>query len=219
MPQLQDIQIGNALNDALQYISQGRFTSSVLNAAPVPLSVDLVRRVPFRLGEKGEVISIRRMTHRGDSWPTAFQDKSFAKAKLKYDRVLNRALDESLQAKIQASTIAELKVAVEELYTLLKAKADVVGEKSLQEGIIHIMELRKFAAQLEIKKVQEVLIFLDGYSGKTVEDLRKFMNDHSLGFGPAEHPDEKAAYRDIYIALKTQGEALGMYQQELGDNK
>ena len=46
----------------------------------MPLSVDMVRRIPFRLGERGENFSMNRLTVKGKGkWPVAFQDKRFAK--------------------------------------------------------------------------------------------------------------------------------------------
>ena len=45
----------------------------------VPLSVDEVRRIPFKLGAKGVMrFSITRLTAKGKGkWPVAFQDNRF----------------------------------------------------------------------------------------------------------------------------------------------
>lgn len=212
-PEGVDIQVGNALNVILTKLNSGRFSQSELGMTRILIPVDLVRRIPFRLGETGHVISMSRMTHYGKSWPVAFEDEKFARAKKRYDRAINRALGETQTATTQQKTIEEVKLAVDELGKQLLAVESSMNEQSFKEGIRHLADLKEYPSLFGAKKAQDALIGLDTYSGTTIEELRKFMDKYKLGFAPTDRPEEREAYRAIYTALHQQGEALAIFEK------
>lgn len=202
-PNAYDISIGNALNDLMGFVSQGKFTPSELRSTSILLPADVVRRLPFKLGEEGAVISLPRMKHEGiGAWPVAYQDKKYTRVRETYDRAIKHALDEQYEGRISQKTMIELDQAVGSISRQLELDTFVKNESALYNPAIkHLRELEKSATQLKSHKIERVTSDLDAYMGTTVDELRKFMNDHKLSFAIAERPEEVAAYREIYALL------------------
>ncbi len=212
-PEGADILAGNALNIIMTKLNSGRFNQTELGMTRVMIPVDIVRRIPFSVGETGHKISMSRMMHYGKSWPIAFEDEKFTSGKKRYDRAINHALSETQKSAIQQKTIKEVELAVEELNTVLLSLENAMNEKSFKEALYHLADLKLYPGLFGSQKPQEALIALDTYSGTTVEELRKFMDKYSLRFAPAERPGEREAYRAIYTALHMQGEALAIFEK------
>ncbi len=78
-PEARDVLSGDALSAAMEQLMDPQISESSCRYAEVPLPVDMIRRIPFRLGERGENFSMNRLTIKGKGkWPVAFQDKRFA---------------------------------------------------------------------------------------------------------------------------------------------
>ena len=203
-PNLSDFRKGDTHNALL--VKLRTFTPSEIGPNGVVLSANLVRQIPFKLNEKALVISIPRMMHRNNSWPPEFQDVRFATWKTAYDRAMNAALDEFVEINIQQRSVAKLRDAIDDLKRELEKSQD--KGKGYFEALNHLDDLKKYSMMLEYKKAQDVLVDLDSYSGTTVAELLKFMDDHNVQFDVAERPQEMRAYREIYDALDKQRSLL-----------
>ncbi len=74
-PEDLDLMKGNALNVVLEQLNDPKISESSYRSAEVPLPVDLVRHIPFKLGEKNEKFSMSRLSLQGKGkLPPAFQD-------------------------------------------------------------------------------------------------------------------------------------------------
>jgi hypothetical protein len=202
-PEARDVDTGAALNAILKQINDPRISDSFSRAAAVPISVDEVRRIPFKLGEKGvKSFSMQRLTAKGRSrWPVAFQDPKFDHARQRFERALDNALEQQIEGKMQLSAIEAVDQAVEILYEELKK---VVGESSDRlylEGKNHLDELKSVVTMLKTHQIELALADLDHYAGTTVSDLKVFMRTHNLQFAAARNQEERALYPELYTKL------------------
>jgi hypothetical protein len=207
-PQGRDVMSGDALTAAMGQLMDPQISESSFRSSEVLLPVDMIRRIPFRLGDRGENFSMNRFTIKGKGkWPVAFQDKRFARELKEFETAVDEALEEAIEGKAQMSKIARIQSAVEALARKLEKEIDPdTDQRALNEAGLRLKDLRKTARQFETQGVQEALGEIDKYSGTTVNDLRLFMRKYNLTFGSAETPDERKLYPELYEAIQIQRE-------------
>jgi hypothetical protein len=99
-PEARDVLSGDALTAAMNELMDPQISESSYRGAEVPLSVDMIRRIPFRLGDRGENFSMNRLTLKGKGkWPVAFQDKRFASELKEFEAAVDAALEEAVDGK------------------------------------------------------------------------------------------------------------------------
>jgi hypothetical protein len=207
-PEARDVLSGDALTAIMDQLMDPQISDSSFRYAQIPLSVDMIRRIPFRLGERGENFSMNRLTIKGKGkWPVAFQDKRFASELKEFETAVDAALDEAVEGKAQMSKITRIQQAVEQLARKLEQVIDPeTDQRANSEAALRLKDLRGTARLLETHGVQQALGEIDKYSGTTVNDLRIFMRKYNLTFGRAENPDERKLYPELYEALQLQRE-------------
>jgi hypothetical protein len=207
-PEARDVLTGDALSTVMDQLMDPKVSESSFRFAEVPLSVDIVRRIPFRLGESAETFSMNRLTLKGKGkWPVAFQDPAFAKEVRWFEKKVDAALDEAVEGRARLSSIKEIQVAVEELARKLDQTVDAKDDQqAYAEAAWRLSELRKTARLFETQKVQQAIGEIDKYAGTTVNDLRLFMRKYNLRFGRADTPDERLLYPELYETLRKQRE-------------
>ena len=179
---------GDALTAGMNELIDPQISESSYRGAEVPLSVDMIRRIPFRLGDRGENFSMNRLTVKGKGkWPVAFQDKEFARELKEFEAAVDAALEEAIDGKAQMSKIARIQAAVEDLARKLDQVIDQKTDpRAYSEAALRLKDLRVTARLLETHDIQRALAEIDKYSGTTVNDLRIFMRKYNLTFGRAE---------------------------------
>ena len=98
------------MNRILEELQNANLGESVFRSErmQVPLPVDIVRHIPFKLGEKGEQFSMDRLSLKGKGkWTVAFQDKQFDYVKKAYALALDKALEQAIDGKMQIAAIDE----------------------------------------------------------------------------------------------------------------
>jgi hypothetical protein len=207
-PEARDVMTGDALTAIMGQLLGPEISESSFRSAEVLLPVDMIRRIPFRLGDRGENFSMNRFTIKGKGkWPVAFQDKRFERELKEFETAVDLALEEAVEGKAQMSRIARIQRAVEALARKLEQEIDPdTDQRALSEAGLRLKDLRKTARQFETQGVQQALGEIDKYSGTTVNDLRLFMRKYNLTFGSAETPDERRLYPELYEALQIQRE-------------
>jgi hypothetical protein len=210
-PEERDVENGDALNDVLQQMLDGRIDDSSFRFAPlqVALSVDVIRKIPFKLSEKGEKFSMNRLTAKGKKkWPVAFQDDRFNGWREAYERAVDKALEQAVDGKLQGATIDDLQVKAEDLLVKLNQVFGPSNEPRYIEAKQRVAELKLTARLLTRHKIELAIGEIDKYSGTTVRDLMLFMQAHNLRFAATENPEERRLYPELYAALKQQQEKL-----------
>jgi hypothetical protein len=207
-PEARDVLSGDALTSIINQLMDPEISESSFRYAQVPLPVDMIRRIPFRLGERGENFSMHRLTMKGKGkWPVAFQDTRFAVELKEFEAAVDAALEEAIDGKAQLSKMARIQSAVEELARKLEREVDPdTDRRALNEAALQLKSLRTTVRQFETQGVQQALGEIATYSGTTVNDLRLFMRKYNLTFGRAETPDERLLYPELYEALQIQKE-------------
>jgi hypothetical protein len=205
-PEYRDIQNGDSLNDALKQLLNPAISPSSYRSRPVPLSTDVVRRIPFKHDKENLVFSMHRITAQGkDKWPPALQDPAFASERRAYERALDAVLEEQIEGQMNIATIRRLDGAVDMLIDKLDQVLVPSREKLYLEAKNRLTEFKKAAQNLfESHSIQLAMGDLDRYAGSNVHDLVVFMQNHKLGFAPAGTPEERELYPVLYASLLEQ---------------
>ena len=208
-PENLDVMSGNALNAVLNDLMNPKISDSSFRYAEVPLPVNVVRRIPFKLAEKRAIFSMSRLSLRSKTrWPMAFRGSRFDLDRQAYERALDHVLEEAIEGKLQVSAIDALGKAVDDLERKLNDQIGASSDPVYRDAKKLLNELQSSVDILKHQKVERTLGEIDRYSGTTVNDLRLFMRQHSLTFAPADSPEEKKLYPELHASLVQQREKL-----------
>ncbi len=207
-PERLDVFRGSALNAIFDQLNDPGIQEASLRTAPVAIPREMIRRIPFKLDQKGLIFSLQRLTARGKGkWPPAFQQDPYASALKEYERAIDEAMDQMIDGKITNPTIDRYKAAVTDLTNRLEREYAEAGipttDTRYREAKTRLREMEKATELMKTHKSQSIMAAMDRYQGKNVNDLRKFMLEHNLRFADAnpESEDERTLYVDLYAAL------------------
>ena len=205
-PEARDVAKGDALNEVLKQLNNPKIQESTSRSIAVPLSVDEVRRIPFKHGEKGvKRFSIARLTAKGKgSWPVAFQDNRFDRERRQFEKALDNALEQQYKSDMQLEAIKAVHKTVDDLESRLEQVVGKISDKLYFEARERLKEMRETVEMLKTTDVERALGELDRYAGTTVNDLRVFMLRHNLQFADAGTPDERELFPQLYAKLGEQ---------------
>jgi hypothetical protein len=209
-PEGLDVMHGDALTSILRDIMDPKVSESSSRYAKVPLEADVLRRIPFKLGEKGETFSMNRLSLKSKKkWAVAFQDPQFTSLCQAFQHAVDNALDLAIDGKQTQDAIEAVQRAVNNLEDKVLRTAyilDPVNQRLASEARKQIDTIRKTARLFETGPIQLVLADIDKCPVTTVDELRLFMRRHNLTFAEALTPDERTLYPDLYQALVLQRE-------------
>jgi hypothetical protein len=212
-PESHDVEDGSALNLVLKQLWDSNVGDSTFrsSAYQVPLPADMIRHIPFKLDEKGEKFSMDRLSLKGKGkWSVAFQDNKFEYVKKAYERALDKALEQAIDAKMQIASIKDLESKGEDL---LARQNEVVGPRDDRlyiEAKERVKELKSTVQLLETEKIERAIGEIDKYSGTTINDLKLFMLRHNLRFAAAKTPEEKMLLPELYTRLVQQRDKVAI---------
>ena len=207
-PETFDVFRGSALNSIMDELNNPAIQEASLRSAPVEIPREMIRRIPFKLDQHGLIFSLQRMTARGKGkWPVEFQQDQYAGARRNWEKAIDQALDQMIDGKIATETIDNYRNAVSDLSNLLDRETQRTGmlttDKRYKEAKNRLHELEKATELMKTRKTQSIMAGIDGYKGKNVNDLRKFMQEHNLRFADAnvDSEDERNLYVDLFASL------------------
>jgi hypothetical protein len=208
-PEDRDVFRGDALNSELRELMDPRISESSFRSAEVPLSVDLVRHIRFKLAERNEKFSMTRLLLKGHGKePVTLRGPQFKLYLQAYERALDNAMEQAIDGKLTKPAIDDVQTAVNDLWRKLNDVEHPSRDTLYIEAKQRLEELEKVVETLKIQKVGQALGELDRYSGTTVNDLRLFMHRHNLEFAPAENLDERTLYPELYALFRLQREKI-----------
>jgi hypothetical protein len=216
-PEERDVENGDSLNAVLQQMLDAKVDDSSFrfNAFQVPLPVDFIRKIPFKLSEKGEKFSMNRLTVKGKAkWPVAFQDDRLDRPRQAYERAVDKALEQAVDGKMQKATIDDIQVRAEDLFFRLNEVFGPSDEPRYIEAKQRIADLKSTARLLTRYQIEQAIAEIDKYSGTTVRDLMLFMQSHNLRFAAAGTPEERRLYPELYAFLIQQRDKIPGPQKE-----
>ncbi len=213
-PESLDVTSGAALNAKMRELIDPRVSDSASRYAKVPLDdgvpldAGVIKRIHFQLGEKGDKFSMSRLRLQGEKvWSVAFQDPQFLIYCRAYEQAVDAALVLAMDGKMTPEAIKALQKAVDDLEFKLAHTPEIVdpqNQRRYSEAREQLDRMRKSVRLFETLKMQHIFSEIDTYPGMTVDDLRLFMRKHGLSFAPAELPDERTLYPQLYAALVAQ---------------
>ncbi len=206
-PESRDIESGEALNVVLKQLWDSKVDESTLRLADcqVPLSVDMIRHIPFKLDEKGRKFSMDRLSLKGKGkWSVALQDPKFEHEKKAYERALDKALGQAIDSKMQLAAIDEVDGTADQLFRRLDEVVGPGSDPLYIEARQRLNELKSTVGLLKIEKIERAIGEIDKYSGTTVNDLKLFMLSHNLRFAAAKTPEERLLLPILYASLVQQ---------------
>ena len=206
-PEARDVSSGEALNRVLEELLNANLGESTFRSdrLKVTIPVDVIRHIPFKLGEKGEQFSMDRLSLKGKgTWTVALQDRRFEYVKKAYALALDKALEQAIDGKMQIPAIEEVDARADDLLRRLDEVVPPSNDRLYIEARDRLNELKSTVRLLKTSKIERAIGEIDKYSGTTINDLKMFMMTHDLRFAAAKTPEEKGRYPELYASLREQ---------------
>jgi hypothetical protein len=204
-PEELDLMKGDALYVILEKLRSPKISDSSYRSVSVPLPVDIIRKIPFKLNNRNEKFSMERLSMRGNGkWPVAFQFPEFELYRRAYERAVDTALEQAIEGKARQESIDAIGKAVDDLRSKLVEVVRPDSQRLQSEALSQLDDLQSTVRQFQTQNVQRALGEIDKYSGTTVYDLKVFMQKYNLQFAEAKTPEERLLYTELYTRLREQ---------------
>ena len=110
-PTAKDVDDGDALNAALDQLSDPRIQGSSLKSASTPIDAKIIADIPFRYASEAVTIIMSNLKG-ANQWPPALDIPRFAEDKKKFEQVAEQARKEDEDGEISPQTITKAKALV-----------------------------------------------------------------------------------------------------------
>ncbi len=206
-PTAKDVESGDALNAAMDQLSDPRIHSSALRAATSPIDADMIRNIPFRNNTEAVTIVLSSLKE-ATKWPAVLDTERFANDKREFDEVVEQARKEDEAGDISQTTLDRANALVADLRMKLDSlpladSADNVRAVKFEKALAGLIRL------LGKNDTRGVLDELRKVKTTTVGNLLGFMHAFNLRFGPATTPRERVVYRQLFELMdKTRDDIL-----------
>jgi hypothetical protein len=206
-PDSHDIEMGDALNAAVEEIENPRVNPSSLKGTRVKISGEMIRDIPFRFAPAGICTSIHQLTQNPP--PAALMTSDFDE-----DRAAFKGLGTELKKDIAAGEQPDpetLKKAIAIINTA-EAKADNIlprNTKDRNDVDRYLKSLHGLLVMLQTPALDALLAGADKHPDATLGDLLSFMSAYNLRFGQATTPRQKMVYNALYPKLDELRDEVG----------
>ena len=103
-PTVRDIEMGDALNAAVNQLTDPRVSSAALRLATAPIEANVLQEIAFRNAASAVVIvlsQIRNVTR----WPAALAAPRFAEEKKTFEAIVDKAIKEDEEGEVSSDTL------------------------------------------------------------------------------------------------------------------
>ncbi len=198
-PTNDDIASGNALNAALDQITDPRIHSSALRLATNKVPGRIVRAIPFVNASEAVTINLDQLTAE-NGWPPALRDPKFDEERKAYSAAVDQALKEDREGDIAPATIQQMRNALGRLKAKLEA-VPATDRARFGEAENYLKSLYAMTRMLDRPDYEKIIAELDSIKETTLGSLLGFMHTFNLRFGRATTPEQRAAYEQLYPLL------------------
>jgi hypothetical protein len=198
-PTARDVESGEALNAALDQLSDPRISSSSMKIATAPVDAKIIKDIPFHNASEAVTIVLSQIKA-ARQWPPALNGDRFIDEKLTFEELAEKAPKEDEIGEISPETLKK----AHDLVSSLKAKlaAQPLGTiEANTEANRFVKTLSGLVRMLEKPDTKEALDQLRLVKSTTLGNLIAFMHVYNLRFGPATTPHQKLIYDQIFPAL------------------
>ncbi len=201
-PTPQQIQNGDALNQAVRDLSDPRLgSSSALRAAKAPVEAQTIAAVPFESATDRVTIMLDQLRGAFD-WPAVFEDPRFASDKKTFDDVVARMRREDQDGEISQKTIQEATALSNDLRAKLNQQP-LKDENDQRAATRFLNAYQALLGLLNKPDTRAALEELRKVKNTTIGNLLGFMHAYNLRFAPAKTLKERQAYQQLWETLDT----------------
>ncbi len=198
-PTVRQVENGDALNVALDDLSDPELGPLAARAAKAPAAASLIALVPFR--SRSERVNFMLDELRGNvKWPQAFPEEHFADAKKTFDRLVAQMRREDDAGEVSEKTLDEAR----EFLSSLRAKLATQPLEHLRDQIEAVSFLKTSLALVAVRKsadLRPAIAALGKVTDTSLANLLGFMHAYNLRFGEATTPEERKAYSRLFAIL------------------
>jgi hypothetical protein len=198
-PTAKDVDDGDALNAALDQLSDPRIQGSSLRMASKTLDSNIISEIPFRYASEAVTIILSQVKN-AKQWPPALDIPRFADEKKAFEEIAEQARKEDEDGEIAPQTISRAKGLVATLRSKLE-ELPLTDSRDNQAALRFVKTLAGLVRLMEKPDTREVLDQLRMVKSTTVGNLIGFMHVYNLRFGAATTPRQKMIYEQLYPIL------------------
>ena len=198
-PTNRDIEMGDALNAAINQLTDPRVSSSALRLATAPIEASVIADIAFRNASEGVTIvlsQIKAVT----KWPAALDLERFADQKKDFEAIVDKAIMEDEDGDIRSDTLK----AAHDLVSVLRAKLaaePLEGAKARDDATRFIKTLAGLVRLLERPDTTDAFNQLRLVKTTPLSNLIAFMEIYNLRFGQATTPRQRQIYRELFAQI------------------
>ncbi len=201
-----EIENGDALNAALDDLTNPKLGSSALRAASAPVPASLIAEVPFQNAAERVTLMLDEL-RTAVKWPEVFEGERFARDKQIFDNLVAQMRKEAAEGEVSPKTLRSAQSFVDELRA--KVTAQPLPDPLDQQEAMRFLTTSSYLLSLLRKPdIQPALLELRKVQDTTVGHLLGFMNAFNLRFGVAKTPREKQAYQRLFQILDGTRDAI-----------
>ncbi len=199
-PTAHDVETGDALNAALDQLSDPRIHSSTLRMADAPVSSRSIRDIPFRNAAEAVTFSLSQLKA-SSQWPPVLLEPRFASERAEFEALVDSIRKENSEnGQISPGTLSKLRAVISRLKDKLTVNP-LEDTAENQEALKFIKTVTALARLLEKPEIDEVLNELKKIEKTSIGNLLAFMHTFNLRFAPATTPRQREVYTELYPVL------------------
>jgi hypothetical protein len=198
-PTAHDVEDGDALNAALDQLSDPRISSSSLKIATAPIDAKIIKEIPFRNASEAVTIVLSQVKA-ARKWPNALEGDRFAPDKRMFEEITEKARKEDDEGDITADTMNKAHALVSSLRAKLEAMP-LADRRENDEATKFVKTLAGLVKMLEKPDTHEALDQLRMVKTTSIGNLLAFMHVYNLRFGAATTPQQRLIYDNLYPVL------------------
>jgi len=208
-PTNEDIDNGNALNAALEQLTDPKLTSgSALRMADASIPAKVIKDIPFRDETDAITLSLGDLTD-PKAWPAPLRAAALTPEREAYQKAVDDALAEDKEGgSLKPETIARVRDAVARLYQKTGDIIPKTKQPDHNQAMNYLKGLAGLSRMLERPNVESILAELEKVENTTVGNLVAFMHSYNLRFAPPQTAKQKAAYQAIYPMFASSREKI-----------
>jgi hypothetical protein len=198
-PTVRDIEMGDALNAAVNQLTDPKVSSAALRLANAPIEANVIQEIAFRNAAEAVVIilsQIKTVT----KWPAALEEPRFSWEKKAFEVIVDQAIKEDEAGEVTSDTLKSAHNLVNGLRAKLAAEP-LEGVKARDDASKFLKTLAGLIRLLERADTTDAFNQLRRIQTTTLANLIAFMEIYNLRFGAATTPRQRAVYRDLFAKI------------------
>lgn len=199
-PTQRDVFQGDALNMALEEISDPRIYIQYLPSSKTLIPGKSIANIPFRYAAAGITVSIHRLTQQPPP-------KSLMTPDFEADREALKGLRAKVKAQIDAGGNPD-QALIDQALTIVNDIEDKIDKKLPRhspdrvEADRYLKALHGLIAMLSTPALDLLLAGVEKRENVTTAELVRFMATCNLRFGPADTPEQRAIYSSLFPTFR-----------------